>query len=71
MAPGSPVELIMIQQQKHGKNIVSTIKNVFAHHGAGWDGIYRGILGLGLLSADSTVGLSSMLPFTRGMPCSS
>lgn len=40
----SPVELIMIQQQKHGKGIVSTVRSVLTRHGIGWAGIYRGIL---------------------------
>ena len=58
---GSPLELIMIQQQRKGGNTISTIKNIIKNP----PDVYRGFMGAAIREALWTCGYLSIPPVVR------
>lgn len=58
----APVELIMIQQQKHGKSILATASKIVTEYGIFSQGFMRGILPCGLRDSIYVLGMLGVTP---------
>jgi hypothetical protein len=61
----SPVELIMVQQQRHGGSFFGTPMRIARAHGWGMDGIFRGLLPTMVRDSIYVVGMLALTPLVQ------